>query len=118
MIVHNICKRNPHAFCLRVHLLSHFRFCALSTNAYAHAASQARQAANYDSLSSSSVLGWWTAASKDKKPCGLNTCKAYHVQKNQMTAFIEAEVHKRSASVTVLLAFAALGSSVTSVSQA
>ena len=96
----------------------HFRLCALSAHAYAHTASQARQAANYDSLSSSSVLGWWTAASKNKKPCGLKTCKAYHVKKNQMTGFIEAEVHKRSAPATVLLAFVALRSSVTSVAKA
>ena len=56
---------------------------------------QARQAANYGSPSSSSVFGWWTTSSKNKMPWGLNTCKAYHIKKNQMTGFIEAEVHSK-----------------------
>ena len=63
---------------------------------------QARQAANMACApTTSSVLGWWTETSKNRKPSGLRTCRAYHTKKNGQTSFIEAEV---SASTRTLVA--------------
>jgi hypothetical protein len=53
---------------------------------------QARQAANYDAPSSSSILGWWTSASKNQKAWGMNTCKAYNIKKHRLSGFIDSEV--------------------------